>query len=238
MNVALVLSGGIGRRLESEIPKQYIKVAGRMVVTYCIETFFSHPAIDAVQVVAEDEWQEAVLAELDSLGLDRKKLNGFSHPGINRQMSIYHGLQDIQFWAGNDAVVLVHDAARPCITVKQISDCLDALEGHDGVMPVLPMKDTIYQSMDGKSVSELLDRKCLFAGQAPEVYRMKPYYRANEHLVPNRILEINGSTEPAILAGMDVVMIRGDENNFKITTLEDLRRFQELAQTSKQCNVR
>lgn len=228
MNAALVLSGGVGTRLKSDVPKQYMKAAGRMVVTYCIETFLRHPAVDAVQVVAEDEWRELMLAELDYLGISREKLAGFSHPGENRQMSVFHGLQDIQFQAGGDAVVIIHDAARPCIRAEQITDCLGALEGHDGVMPVLPMKDTIYQSIDGRSVSELLDRSCVFAGQAPEVYRMKPYYRANERLLPDQILKINGSTEPAVLAGLDIVMIHGDENNFKITTREDLERFRQI----------
>lgn len=228
MNVALVLSGGTGNRMGSDIPKQYIQVADRMVITYCLETFFAHPAIDAVQVVAGHGWQEQVVAELDRLGIDREKLFGFSSPGANRQMSVYHGLLDIRLWAGRSAAVLVHDAARPCISSKQITDCLEALGDHDGVMPVLPMKDTVYQSMDGRSVSSLLDRRCIYAGQAPEVYRMHPYYLANKRLVPDKILEVNGSTEPAVLAGLDIVMVRGDENNFKLTTGDDMRRFRQL----------
>lgn len=228
MNVALVLSGGIGVRLESDIPKQYIRVGDRMVVTYCLGKFFAHPAIDAVQVVAEGQWRGQILNELDRLGICRGKLLGFSPPGVNRQMSVYHGLSDIRSKAGDDVAVLVHDAVRPCLLEGQISGCLEALKGHDGVMPVTLMKDAVYQSMDGRTVSGLLDRNRVFAGQAPEVYRMRPYYRANECLLPERILEINGSTEPAILAGLDVVMIQGDEGNFKITMLEDLKRFRRL----------
>ena len=68
----------------------------------------------------------------------------------------------------------------------------------------------------------------IFAGQAPELFLFGKYYRANQSLLPNdEILRINGSTEPAISAGMDVVMIPGDETNFKITTGADLRRFRE-----------
>ena len=230
MNIALVLSGGVGTRLESDIPKQYIRIGGRMVITFCLKTIFEHPSVDAVQIVAENEWQEPILSEVDFLETNRYKLFGFSNPGINRQMSIYHALQDIRSWAENDTAVLVHDAARPCLSRRQISDCLEALDGHDGVMPVLPVKDTVYKSLDGKSVSKLLDRSCLFAGQAPEVYRMNYYYRANECLIPDKILRVNGSTEPAVLAGLDVVMIRGDEHNFKITTTEDLERFRQIAQ--------
>ena len=77
-------------------------------------------------------------------------------------------------------------------------------------------------------MSELLDRSRIFAGQAPEAYRFGRYLRANEALLPDRIRKINGSTEPAVLAGLDIAMIPGDEGNFKITTKADLKRFTEI----------
>ena len=92
---------------------------------------------------------------------------------------------------------------------------------------MLPMKDTVYLSRDGKSVSSLLNRQEIFAGQAPELFVLGKYYESNERLLPQKILKVNGSTEPAILAGMDIAMIPGDENNYKITTGTDLKRFRE-----------
>lgn len=95
---------------------------------------------------------------------------------------------------------------------------------------MLPMKDTVYLSKDGKVVTELLNRSEIFAGQAPEVFRFDKYYVANKILLPKRILEINGSTEPAIMAGMDIAMIPGDERNFKVTTRADLEKFREIVE--------
>ena len=109
-----------------------------------------------------------------------------------------------------------------------ISECFIAMEGHDGVLFVLPMKDTVYFSEEGKKIDSLLNRSQIFAGQAPEVFHLGRYYKANVALLPEKILSINGSTEPAILAGMDIVMISGDEGNFKITTKADLERFQTI----------
>ena len=74
----------------------------------------------------------------------------------------------------------------------------------------------------------LLNRSEIYAGQAPETFRIGMYYAANKRLYPDKLLKINGSTEPAIMAGMDVVMIPGDECNFKITTREDLKLFCEI----------
>lgn len=231
MNVALILSGGTGTRLGVDIPKQYIEVCGRPIISYSIRQLSVHDQIDAIQIVAAPEWQEQILKWLTEADLG-KRFRGFSEPGANRQLSILYGLKDIRAYAKDEDYVFVHDAARPLLSEQMITECLEAVRGHDGVIPVLPMKDTVYVSVDGKKVSSLLNRSEIFAGQAPEVFQLGKYYEANIRLLPDRILRINGSTEPAILAGMDIVMIPGDEENFKITTKTDLERFQKIVERS------
>ena len=235
MNIALLLSGGTGTRLGSDIPKQYLEAAGRPVISFSLERLSRHNEIDVIWIVADPVWQERIIKWLPQYDTN-KKWRGFSAPGANRQLSIFHGLEDMK--AYTDALgaaliheadaVLIHDAARPLLSEQLITDCLEAVRGHDGVLPVLPMKDTIYASADGKRISSLLDRSQVFAGQAPEVFVFGKYYEANRRLLPEKILKVNGSTEPAVMAGMDIVMIPGDENNFKITTRADLERFQEM----------
>lgn len=238
MNIALILSGGSGVRVGSNIPKQYIEVAGRPIITYCIKTLSAHEAVDIIWIVAEKEWHDKILAWLKMFGLE-SKVKGFSLPGENRQLSILNGLEDIAAFADKEDYVMIHDAARPCLSMQMITACFSGVDGHDGVLPVLPMKDTVYLSADGKAISSLLDRKQIFAGQAPEVFIFGKYLEANRRLLAEEremvdgtsqkvILSINGSTEPAILAGMDIAMIQGEEANFKITTKEDLERFRKL----------
>lgn len=227
MNIALLLSGGTGTRLGSDIPKQYILVGGRPVISYCMETLSRHPLVGGIQIVADVSWQEEVKGWLDTWDPERK-FKGFSQPGTNRQLSILHGLEDIQKYGKDTDYIFIHDAARPLLSEKQTADCLEGVQGHDGLMPVLPMKDTVYSSKDGKRVAGLLNRSEIYAGQAPEVFRLRPYYEANCRLLPDRILKINGSAEPAVMAGLDVVMIPGDEGNFKITTKGDLERFRKI----------
>lgn len=226
MNIALLLSGGTGLRLGADIPKQYIKVGGKPIISYCIETLSVHEGIDGIQIVADGQWHGEIkewLAKADVKG----KFRGFSMPGSNRQLSIFNGLESIKAYASDTDTVLIHDAARPFLSQKMITDCLDAVEGYDGVIPVLPMKDTVYESTDGKTISRLLDRSRIYAGQAPELFRLGSYYEANRRLLPERIFAINGSTEPAVMAGMKMAVIPGDENNFKITTKADLERFRQ-----------
>jgi len=231
MTIALILSGGTGTRLGAELPKQYIEINDRPIISYCLETLLSHPEIDAVQIVADLAWQKVILKEVERVSSafgSLQKFRGFSVPGKTRQLSILNGLEDILSYASKEDTVMIHDAARPCLSEQMISCGLDAIKGHDGVLPVLPMKDTVYLSEDGKVVSSLLNRSRVFAGQAPEFFLLGKYYEANKSLLPEKILAINGSTEPAILAGLDVVMIPGEEGNFKITTKADLERFQQI----------
>lgn len=235
MNYALLLSGGTGTRLQTEIPKQYISVAGKLLITYSLKVLINSEHIDAIEIVAEPEWEEQIIADLGKIGLGMEKLVGWAKPGFNRQASIRNGLEGILCRKEADAedTVLIHDAARPMLTERQIAECFSALPTHDGVMPALPMKDTVYLSQDGSHVSKLLDRDRIFAGQAPELFYLGKYYQANMDLGAERLAEINGSTEPAILAGMDITVIPGDENNFKITTKADLERFRELIGAGK-----
>lgn len=233
MAIALILSGGSGTRLGSDIPKQYIKVYDRSVISYCIERISGHAGIEGIQIVAAPQWYGTIQECIGKYDIEGK-FRGFSAPGKNRQLSIYNGLEDIKGYADDLDVVLIHDAARPLLSAQMITDCLMAVQAHDGVVPVLPMKDTVYQSLDGKKISSLVRRSELYAGQAPEAFKIGVYYKANRMLFPDKILTINGSTEPAVMAGMDMVMISGDEGNFKITTSEDLERFREIVKKQKE----
>lgn len=232
MNYAIVLSGGVGSRMGLDVPKQYIRIHEKMIVGFVLERLAQLEqtgGLDGTVVVAAPEWRAQIEKELP----EDLTFLGFAEPGENRQLSIYSGMKALEACVRGDAadallqdsLVLVQDAARPGTSLELLQSCLSAAAEHDGAIPVLPMKDTVYISEDGKAISALLDRSRVFAGQAPEAFRFGKYLAANEALLPERILTINGSTEPAILAGMDIAMIPGDEENYKITTKADLERF-------------
>lgn len=229
MNIALILSGGIGSRVDSEIPKQYIEISGKPIILFGLEQISRNSNIDAFQIVADKAWREQIEKYMITSDI-MYKFRGFSEPGKNRQFSIIHGLEDIRDFAHDCDYIFIHDAARPMLTSNLIQKCFQEVRGHDGVLPVLSMKDTVYSSIDGIKISKLLERKNIFAGQTPEVFVFGKYYKANKRLAPKEILQINGSTEPAVMAGMDIVMITGEESNFKITTNKDLERFREIVE--------
>lgn len=222
MNIALVLSGGTGTRVGADIPKQYIRVKGKTILSYCLEVLEHCDEIDAIQIVADKAWREVIQEE------HWEKFKGFSKPGVTRQGSILNGLEDIRKYADASDIVIIHDAARPLVSEALLHRVIQGAQLHQGSMPVLKMKDTVYYSKDGKGITSLLDRSCIYAGQAPEAFRLGCYYDANIRLSQEEFLKINGSSEPAILAGLDIVMVEGEESNYKITTKEDLGRFSDL----------
>ena len=217
------MSGGIGSRIGANMPKQYVKAGVHKMVSYALMPLLKCESIDKVYIVSEEVWRDDIVADVRLMGLDETKIAGFAFPGESRQSSILNGMEAmLEDAEGNnfaeDDTVLVHDGARPFLTEDMLNNCYNSLLGHDGVMPVLPMKDTVYESADGRRVTKLLEREKIYAGQAPELFRLRKYYEANKDLVPLKINEVNGATEPAIMYGMDVAMIMGDESNYKVTT--------------------
>lgn len=224
MIFALILAGGVGTRLTSDIPKQYIEVNGRPIISYCLERFQKHNKIDKIVIVAVDYWFEYLSGIVDKENVT--KFIGLAEAGKSRQHSILNGLKYIKNNGGNEQdIVIIHDAARPNVSDRIISSCVDLLVESDGAMPVLAVKDTVYVSEDGKRITKLLNRDKLFAGQAPESFRFGKYYEANMVLTDDELMKTRGSSEIAYRADISISMFSGDESNYKITTSEDLDKF-------------
>ena len=235
MNIAIILSGGVGSRLNTARPKQYIKVGGKPVIGYCVETFCNDPRIDEVVICLADEWRDFVQEALKDVLASKPVL--YSAPGRTRQFTIYNALEKLKAaGAADDDRVIIHDAARPLVTQELIDACLDENRHCDGVLPVIPVKDTIYMSHDGSHIDALLERNKLFAGQAPESFIFGKYLQAHRDMPEERLEKINGSTEIAQIAGMNIHLIEGDSMNMKITTPEDLSTFTTLIQEKSNNN--
>lgn len=214
----------MGSRMNMEhFPKQYMTVGGRPMISYCLRTFNAHSGIDRIVIVADEAWHDFILACIAKEQIH--KFGGFAAPGKTRQLSVLNGLKAMEETAAANDLVIIHDAARPLVPEALITDCLTHNARADGVMPVLPVKDTCYESTDGAHISRLLKRSTLFAGQAPESFRFGSYLAAHQKLSEEELEKISGSSELAYLSGLTVEMIPGAEINFKVTTKEDLQLF-------------
>lgn len=226
MNIAIILSGGVGSRMGTDIPKQYIELNGKPIIWYCLKTFIENPYVDLIIIGRAKEWGDYIKDLVD--GINTSKPVYYADPGETRQFSIYNSLLVAQEIGANyNDVVIIHDAARPLVSHDLINCCIDSFKEKDveAVLPVVPVKDTLYQSKDGRQITCLLNRSELFAGQAPEAFAFGKYLELHERMSKEEILKINGSTEIAYKGGMKVKLVKGEEKNFKITTPEDLSNF-------------
>lgn len=225
MNIAIILAGGVGSRMKTiDRPKQYIEVKGRPIINYCLKTFEHHKEIDEIYIVADESWQEYIREWLSKDAIS--KFKGFAPAGKSRQHSIYNGLLACEQSACENDVVIIHDAARPFVTEEIIDECILGAKELDGAMPIITIKDTVYRSKDGKSISSLLERSELFAGQAPESFSYGKYKEIHDNATDEELMNTRGSSEIAYKNGMEIRLFPGAEKNFKITTMEDLTNFE------------
>ena len=225
LNYVVVLSGGIGTRMGKNIPKQYLRVNERTILSYCLETYQKHSQVDKIVIVIAEQWKDFVKEEIEKLGIN--KFLCFANAGESRQHSILNGLLAIKEKEQNISdkdIVMVQDAVRPNVSEKLITECLK-FDGFDGTLPVINLQDTVYYSEKGDCVDKLLDRDKLFAGQTPEAFLLNKYINIHNGKSVKDLADIRGGCQIAYANGMSIKLFAGDYNNYKITTSYDLENF-------------
>jgi len=206
---ALIVAAGKGERLGGDLPKQYRSIGGKPVLRWAVEAMASHPSIDQVRVVIGPDQND--LAK-DSIG--DIPVGALIVGGAERSDSVLNGLQAI-----GEGTVLVHDAARPFCPPAVIDRLLDALEGSDGAVPVLPVSDTLASG--GSTLDAPIDRKGLFRVQTPQAFHVEDLIYAYEEA--GRAPATDESTI-MLAAGLKVATVEGDPMLEKLTTQADWDR--------------
>ncbi len=211
--VALLLAGGTGSRMGR--PKQFIELLGKPALYHALRAFEEAPSVGRIYAVGDRRRIEEVVREA---GIS--KYAGCAEPGEARSLSTRNGLSSL-CEEPHDAVVLIHDGSRCLVTPELIEYVVDAARGGaDGVIPALPVSDTIKVADNG-SVSRTVDRSKLHAAQTPQAFRLGRLRRI--YAAPEEVLR--AATDDASLvegAGGRVAVVPGEKTNIKLTTPEDL----------------
>lgn len=200
--LALLMAAGSGTRLGGE-PKQLRLLAGKPLYAWSLDALRAHPAIDDVIVVTAQPERFP-----DGLTL----IAG----GQTRQQSVRNGLEAIAATGGAERV-LIHDAARPLLPPDVIDRLLDALNGHEGAVPALPVADSLRRGtgLMGADVA----REGLNRIQTPQAFRFAAILAAHRAAAP-------GASDDAMLLPSPVALVQGDERLAKVTSLHDWERLQ------------
>ena len=233
MNVALILAGGVGNRFGAKIPKQFIEVLGKPVLTYTIEAFEKHPEIDAILVACVKPYIDYMWEMKGKYGLS--KLKWVTEGGDTFQGSVLNGVRYLEDKIGRDDIVLVHFGASPFITGDIISDCIKVCKEKGNAISttdfyVLSGKKIITESVaDPENYSkEYIDRETIAVMNSPHAFKYGFIDDMYKEAVKTGVIDtVEPHTTTLMYAmGKKIYFALGSQNNIKITRKEDLELFE------------
>ena len=214
---ALIPAAGVGARLGAGYPKQYLPLAGKPMLLHVLETFAAAPAIaHCFLVVSEgDAYIEEAMASAPQLaGRVTVLFNG----GATRHASVLNGLQAIRVHADDHDWILVHDAARPGLTVALIDKLIAALRDDPvGGLLALPVVDTLKRDDADGRVAATVPRAGLWGAQTPQMFRYAELRRALEE-----VAEVTDEASAIEALGLSPQLVEGSVRNFKVTLPQDI----------------
>lgn len=216
-NIAVILAGGVGKRLGLSTPKQFFKVAGKMVVEHTVDVFERNPRIDEIAIVSNPYF----IDEFENITLRNgwRKVKRILKGGKERYDS---SLAAIRSYGDEDVNLIFHDAVRPLLSQRVLDDVLDALATHDAIDVAVPSADTIIE-VEGDFISTIPDRSRLRRGQTPQAFTIAVIRSAYEKALTDpgfRATDDCGVVR-RYLPDVPVYVVRGEETNMKLTYKED-----------------
>ena len=231
MNIALIIAGGSGQRMNQDIPKQFLNVYDKPVIIYTLEKFQKHPDIDAIEVVCLDGWHETLAAYCKQFHIT--KLENIISGGENGQSSIRNGIVDLQKRHEKDDIVLIHDAIRPMVSDEIISDCVHVCKAFGNAISVIPCAEVMLRTTDGISSREQVPRDNLKRTQTPQAACLGSLLQMHQKALERGITNSVATCTLFIELGETLYFSLGSEKNIKLTTPEDIEIFKALLRSEK-----
>lgn len=227
-NYVILLAGGVGKRMDSEIPKQFLEVRGKPIIIYSLENFERNPQIEKVVIVCIKDWID-YLKEL----LEKYKINKalwITEGGATGHDSIRNGVYFLRDKIQPDDFVIVHDAVRPILPQKAIDEVIRVAHENGNASSSVACHPPIVYTEDFKSGIKDVDREHVMLTASPQAYRydlvLKCYDKAEEENKHN----FTFTSSLLIHYGERVYFAKGTTSNIKITQKEDLALFEALLQ--------
>ena len=215
MNCAIIVAAGSGKRMGSAIPKQFLQLDGRTILSYTIEAFDSSEDINEIVIVTSED---NIAYVKDEIAAPFKKVKDVIAGGSERQYSVFNGLSALDKAC---KTVLIHDGVRPFITHECIKRIISATEKHGCCVLGMPVKDTIKICSPEGYVDTTPDRSLLWQAQTPQAFKYDIIINAHKQAQADGFLGTDDSMLTERL-GYKTLMVEGSYENIKITTPEDM----------------
>lgn len=213
----VIAAGGSGKRMKRRVPKQYLEIAGKTVIEHTMGAFLGHEVVSGVVVVTapdDTRWKNVIPSHPKFLC----QIEG----GTERCDSVLSGLEALKAYAGLDDWVLVHDAARPCISKALIDKLVKKVMRHPvGGILGLPVTDTMKKTDNRDGIIQSVPRENIWRAQTPQMFRLNVLCGALSDLKQRNSIVTDEASAMEFM-GMRPLMVKGSEANLKITTPSDL----------------
>lgn len=228
-NIAVILAGGIGSRLGLSTPKQFLKVAGKMVVEHTIDAFEHNHQINEIAVVSNPYY----ISDFENMILKNswKKVKKILKGGAER----YHSsLSAIKAYEGDDVNLIFHDAVRPLVSQRIINDVVKALDTYTAIDVAMPATDTIIET-EGNFIQHIPDRSKLKRGQTPQAFHISTISEAYKIALQDPNFKVTDDCGVIVkyLPETPVYVVTGEESNMKLTYKEDTYLLDKFFQLRK-----
>lgn len=224
-NVAIIVAGGVGKRVGANIPKQFIKVFDKPILIYTLEAFEKHPLIDKIEVVCIESWIDELKRYIDFYKLNKIK---YIIPGGNTvQESIRNGVFNLKDKIDKDDIVIVHDGIRPVVDSFVIDDVIKVSKEYGAAATSLPYNEQIFLKDNELSTIKYIPRETLMRVSTPQAYNFQKLYDAYKIAFKDQI-GIYGSSYTNTMRvelGNRLYFSKGSDKNIKITTKDDILLF-------------
>ena len=226
-NTVVLLAGGVGSRVGLDIPKQLIKIAGSPIMEHTLRVFQAHPDVDDIIVLMAPGHLDAVRAMVASGGYT--KVTQLLEGAATRSETSIRALQAVPH---EDAKVLLHDAVRPLVTPRIVTDCFRALDDYDAVDVAIPSADTIIEVTEENTIAAVPRRSALRRGQTPQAFRLATIREAYARATADPAFEATDDCTVVLryLPSVPIYVVRGEERNMKVTEPIDIYLADKLFQ--------
>lgn len=226
MNIALIIAGGIGQRMQQEIPKQFMNVFDKPVIIYTLEAFEKHPDIDKIGVVCLDGWHDILYAYAKQYKIS--KLDFVVSGGINGQDSIREGVYEAEKRYDPEDIVLIHDSIRPLVSQEIISDCVVQCKKYGSAISAIPCNTAVLKREPGDQSTTHIHRDTLAMSQTPQGFFLGKFAQLHRDALEKGITNSLASCTLMVEMGEVVHFSIGSELNLKLTTTSDFNMFKAV----------
>jgi 2-C-methyl-D-erythritol 4-phosphate cytidylyltransferase len=219
--IAIIPAGGKGLRSGITTPKQYLRVSGKEIIVYTLQTFQKNKLINKIIIAAEPEYFTLLIKLVKKYKLPKVEL--IVEGGNTRQQSVYNAVLSSE--ADDNDLLVVHDAARALLPDDVLTNSIVTAKKNGNALVCIKVRDTLIKGK--KFVSEYLNRDEVYYVQTPQIFKYKELHKALGKAQRENFV---GTDESMLVkrTGKSVNIVEGSVFNFKITTKEDIALFRKL----------